>query len=244
MKADEASQRRLLDLQALDTRLGQIAHRRGKLPQQQVLDAALAEKGAVDTDLIKARTQQSDVRREVAKAESDVQLVRDRAARDRERMAAGGGAKELQSLQHELDSLARRQAELEDDQLAVMERAEGIDALVAHLEQRSGELGAAVATAESARDAAVGELDAEAGRLRDERATVTPDIAAPLLDLYEKVRLQTGMGAAAVVQRRCEGCRLELLGADVARIKAAPADEVVRCEECRRILVRTAESGL
>lgn len=245
MKADPASQLRLLDLAALDTRLAQIAHRTANLPEQKTLATAAAEKGAVDADLVKARTQAADIARDVTKAEADVQLVRDRAARDRQRLDAGTGSpKELTGLQHELDSLARRQAELEDDQLEIMERAEATDALVTHLEARAADMATTVADATAARDAAMGTLAAETADLTGRRAQITPEVGAELLTLYEKIREQTGVGAAAVVQRRCEGCRLELMGADVARLAAAPADEVVRCEECRRILVRTDESGL
>lgn len=245
MKAEHARQLRLLDLQALDTRLAQIAHRRSKLSEQQVLDAALAERSSVDSELVKASMRQSDVQRDIAKAEADVQLVRDRAARDRARLESGSGsAKDLLGLQHELDSLARRQAALEDEQLEVMEHAEAVDSLVSHLTARLEQLTEGVAKATAARDAALGALEEEAGQVQERREQILPEVGDDLLALYEKIRAQTGMGAAAVVQRRCEGCRLELLGADVVRIAQAAPDEVVRCEECRRILVRTAESGL
>lgn len=245
MKADRERQLRLLDLQACDTRLGQIRHRTANLPEQKALDALAAERLAVDADLVKARTRHSDIARDVVKAEADVQLVRDRAARNRARLDAGSGTpKELTSLQHELDSLARRQAELEDDQLEIMERAEGAEALVAHLEARAGELAGAVADATAVRDAAMATLASETADLTQRRLQIVPAVGEDLVRLYEKIGEQTGMGAAAVIARRCDGCRLELMGADVARIAAAADDEVLRCEECRRILVRTEESGL
>ncbi|MCB1255287.1 MAG: hypothetical protein KDB39_19055 [Austwickia sp.] len=245
MKADPHAQARLLELAEVDTRLGQIRHRTANLAEQKLLDTVSAERAGVDADLVKARTSASDIAREVAKAEADVQLVRDRAARNQGRLDAGTGpAKELTALQHELASLARRQTELEDEQLDIMERAEATDALVAHLQGRAAELAGAVADATAARDAAQAVLAAEAAELTARRGGLAPEVGDELFALYEKIREQTGVGAAAVVQRRCEGCRLELMGADVARLAAAPADEVLRCEECRRILVRTAESGL
>ena len=70
------------------------------------------------------------------------------------------------------------------------------------------------------------------------------DLPSDLLTLYDKIRTESGLGAALVRAGRCGGCRIELYGADLARVKSAPADEVVGCEECRRIMVRTAESGL
>ncbi|GAB77278.1 hypothetical protein SAMN05421595_1097 [Austwickia chelonae] len=245
MKADHAHQMRLLDLQALDTRLAQIAHRRAHLPEQQILDVASAEKTSADSDLVRARMQQTDVQRDVTKAEDDVQLVRDRAARNQARLNSGiGSPKELQSLQHELDSLSRRQDVLEEEQLEIMERAEAVDLMVASLEAEAARFEQSVREARRVRDAALSVLSTEADELELKRAEIVPSVDESLMKLYEKVRAQTGMGAAAVVHRRCEGCRLELLGADIARVAAAAADDVIRCEECGRIMVRTADSGL
>jgi hypothetical protein len=195
---------------------------------------------------VRKRTELSDVQREVAKAEADVQLVRDRAARDQTRLDSGTGtAKDLQALQHELQSLSRRQAELEDVEIEIMERAEAVEAEVARLEGKHAELAVKLEEATAAHDAALGDLDAEAVRVAAPRADVVAGVGEDLVALYEKIRAQSGgLGAAALRQRRCGGCQLELNNVDMNRIKAAPSDEVLRCEECRRILVRTAESGI
>jgi uncharacterized protein len=175
-----------------------------------------------------------------------VQLVRDRAARDQARLDAGtGSAKDLQAIQHELTSLARRQSELEDIELEVMERAEAAESDVAELERGRGELTTRIEALEAARDEAFARLDAEAGEIGAPRTTVVDEVGADLVALYEKIRVANGgTGAAALRQRRCGGCQLELNPVEIQRIRSAPDDEVLRCEECRRILVRTAESGL
>lgn len=237
---------RLLDLQALDTRLDQIEHRKRHLPEL----ARLAELGGrteqLDTELVRARTAESDVQREVTKAEADVQLVRDRMARNQSRLDAGQGtAKDLQALQHEIGSLTRRQTELEDLELEVMERAEALQAEAAELGARREELAGQVSELESSRDAALRELDAERDKLVAERTDIAAGVGEDLLALYDKIRASSGgVGAAPLVQRRCGGCQLELGQVDLSRIRAAEEDEVLRCEECRRILVRTSESGL
>ena len=186
------------------------------------------------------------MQREVAKAEADVQLVRDRSARDQARLNSGQGtAKDLQALQHEVASLARRQGELEDIELEVMERAETLEARVGELDAARAELTSKVEALEASRDKALAELDGEAQDLATKRANVVPGVGADLVALYEKIRANSGgVGAAALRQRRCEGCRLELNQVDINRIVAAAEDEVLRCEECRRILVRTSESGI
>ena len=200
----------------------------------------------LDDDLVRARTAEADVQREVAKADSDVQLVRDRSARDQSRLMAGQGtAKDMQALQHEVDSLTRRQAELEDIELEVMERAEGLAAAVAELEGQRAELVARIDELTAARDRVLTELETEAATVARPRADIVAGVGDELVALYEKIRASSGgIGAAALRQRRCEGCRLELNQVDINRIRAAADDEVLRCEECRRILVRTAESGL
>ena len=205
-----------------------------------------AQAQALDSELVRARTALGDVQREVSKAEADVQLVRDRAARDRARLDAGtGSAKDLQAITHELDSLARRQSELEDVELEVMERAEAAEAQVGRIEAERARVAADLEEATRARDEALQQLDREAAQVGAPRADAVAGVGADLVGLYDKIRTNSGgLGAAALRQRRCGGCQLELNTVDMNRIKAAPEDEVLRCEECRRILVRTAESGI
>jgi predicted nucleic acid-binding Zn-ribbon protein len=246
LKADPSRQWRLLDLQAIDTRLDQIAHARSHLPQKPAVEAARAELAALETQIVNARTAAHDVQRELSKSDQDVQLVRDRAARNQSRLDAGQGtAKDLQALQHELTSLARRQAELEDLEIEVMERAESLNARVTELESRRVELEEQLAQLESERDAALAKLEAEEGTVGAGRADIVAGVGDELAALYEKIRASSGgMAAAELRHRRCGGCRLELGNVDLDRIRKAPQDEVVRCEECRRIMIRTAESGL
>ena len=245
MKADPSRQRRLLDLQALDTRLAQLDHRRRTLPEHARLEELQARVEELEAEAVRARTALSDVQREVAKAEADVQLVRDRAERNRQRLEAGvGTAKDLQALQHELDSLARRQSTLEDEELEVMQRAEDLQAEVDRVQAQLAEVTAEVEEVTASRDAKVAEIEAERTEVASGRDDVVADVGADLVGLYDKIRATSGTGAAPLVQRRCGGCQLELNSVDLGRIRAAAEDEVLRCEECRRILVRTPESGV
>lgn len=245
MRAESARQQRLLDLQAIDTRLGQIAHARRTLPQLAELADLEGKARLLDDQLVRSRTELGDVQREVAKAEADVQLVRDRAARDRSRLDAGTGtAKDLQALQHELESLARRQGELEEVELEVMERAENAEHDVAELERGMAELRERITRLEADRDDALGRLAAEEETVAAPRAGIVDEVGADLVALYEKIRGTSGTGAAALRQRRCGGCQLELNPVEIQRLRSAEEDEVLRCEECNRILVRTPESGL
>ena len=245
--ATRTDQLRLLDLQALDARLDRLAHRRRTLPELAEIDRVQARLVTLHDLIVAAETEQSDIAREQVKAEADVEQVRARAARDQQLLDAGtvGSARELENLQHEIASLQRRQGDLEDVVLEIMERLEQTGArlgeLTAERDQAAGEL----VELERRRDDALGEIDAEAGELGAQRAALRDQIDAALMTMYERIRdQQGGVGAAPLRQRRCEGCRLELNTVDLNRIREAPEDQVIRCEECGRILVRTDESGL
>ncbi|KGN38996.1 zinc ribbon domain-containing protein [Knoellia subterranea] len=245
MKADPGQQATLLDLQALDTRLSQIAHARTTIPQLAEIADLEGKASLLDDQLVRSRTELGDVQRELIKAESDVQQVRDRATRDQQRLDSGvGTAKDLTAIQHELESLGRRQAELEEVELEVMERVEAIQSDVAELERGRSELTERLTRLESERDARLAELDTDEAQVSAPRGELVSGAGEALVALYDKIRATSGTGAAALRQRRCGGCQLELNPVALREIKAAPEDEVLRCEECRRILVRTPESGL
>jgi predicted nucleic acid-binding Zn-ribbon protein len=247
VNAEPAVQLRLLDLQALDVRLDQIEHRRRTLPQLAQIAELEGRVSAVRDRVVAAETEVSDLERAMAKAESDVEQVRARARKDQELLDSGriGSAKELENLQREIESLARRQADLEDAELEVMERLEDARSALAGLTAERDAVAADLDRLAAERDAALAEADKDAGWVRQEREGVVPDIPADLIALYDRLRADHGgVGAAALHQRRCEGCRMELTPTDLVRIRDAAPDALLRCEECRRILVRTPESGL
>ncbi|MEH6378453.1 C4-type zinc ribbon domain-containing protein [Streptomyces sp. KLMMK] len=247
MNAAPADQIRLLDLQALDTRLGQLAHKRTTLPEHAEIASLEADLTQHRDLLVAAQTEESDTAREQTKAEQDVDQVRQRAARDQQRLDTGVGmsAKDLENLQREVASLAKRQGDLEDVVLEVMERRESAQERVTELTGRVESVQAKVNDAVARRDAAVAGIDAEAASVTKEREIVSGSVPADLLKLYDRLReKQGGIGAARLNQRRCEGCRLELDITELNEVRAAAPDQVVRCENCSRILVRTSESGL
>ena len=246
MIADPFVQLRLLDLQAVDTALAQLAHRRRNLPELATIADCDQRAGAVRAQLVDAETALADLAAEQRRLEADVDTVRQRAEKDQRRMAAAGvPAKEIAGLQHEVASLARRQGVLEDELLELMETRETAEAEVARLRSELEAILAERATAEAARDQAFGEIDGTLAKRREERDRLAGTLPGDLLALYDKVReANGGVGAAMLRQRRCEGCRLELSGSELAGVRAAKPENVVRCDNCRRILVRTSESGL
>ncbi|MGW1795367.1 zinc ribbon domain-containing protein [Streptomyces sp. NPDC001984] len=247
MNAAPADQIRLLDVQALDVRLQQLAHKRKSLPEHAEIDSLTKDATQVRDLLVAAQTEESDCAREQTKAEQDVDQVRQRATRDQQRLDSGAvtSPKDLENLQHEIVSLAKRQGDLEDVVLEVMERREAAQERVGELTERVASVQAKIDDSTGRRDAAFEEIDREVASVTKEREVIAGAVPADLLKLYDKLREQQGgIGAAKLYQRTCQGCRQELSITDINEIRAAAPDTVVRCENCRRILVRTAESGL
>ncbi|MDQ1248479.1 MAG: uncharacterized protein QG597_2852 [Actinomycetota bacterium] len=247
MKADPEVQRLLLDLQAVDTSLDRNRHRDATLPERATV-AELQRAADADADrAVRARTVVSDLSRQVARAEGDVSSVRARADRDRALLASGNvsSSRQLSDLEHEVVSLAKRQAELEDAELEVMEQLEVAEAELAAIAAAIEAGEAARAEAVAARDGALAALATEREALLADRADLVARVPADLLASYERIR-SGGVGIAAGLVRygRCESCQMELSRVDLDAIRAAPADDVLRCPECRAIMIRTEESGL
>ncbi|WP_370069634.1 zinc ribbon domain-containing protein [Streptacidiphilus sp. MAP5-3] len=247
MNAAPADQIRLLDLQALDSRLDQLAHRRRTLPEHAEIEQRNADLSQLRSLTVAAETQLSDTQRELTKAEQDVDQVRQRAARNQKLLDSGSvsSARDLANLQHEVGSLAKRQGDLEDVVLEIMERLESAQTRVSEMTARRDDAESSAKEAEARRGVSYGSIDAEIEKTTRDREAVGAALPADLMKVYTRLRQQNGgIGAARLYQRRCEGCRVELSITDLSVVRAAAADEVLRCENCGRILVRTADSGL
>jgi predicted nucleic acid-binding Zn-ribbon protein len=246
VKADHFEQQKLLDLAAEDVALTQLAHRQRNMPEVAAVEAAAEAERTFSADVVRAETEVRDLGREVKRLESDVETVRQREDKDQRLLDSGSvSPKELTNLQHELDSLKRRQSDLEDQELELMERLEVAETTLAAAQAGLASAQADRERAEQLRDDAVGDIADSTKRHEAARAEVVAGISAPLLSLYDRIRTQTGTTGAAVLKaRQCQGCRIELYGNELATVRNADPHEVVRCENCGRILVRTAESGL
>ncbi|SDL75957.1 hypothetical protein SAMN05216298_5095 [Glycomyces sambucus] len=243
MKADLFDQRRLLELQAVDTTLTQLAQRRRKLDADPAFATATQRFRALGDKAANLTGDIADLDRDIDRVEREVDLVKNRAASDRDRMAAGASAKELEGLQSELESLARRQASLEDDEIELMERREAVDAELAEARRQLGEAETVLADAQADRGRLLGEIESETADATSSRQALTVNIPDRLVELYERIHAKQPIAAAELVGRRCGSCRIEKSPADMIPIKAAPIDEVLRCEECGCVLIRTELPG-
>lgn len=240
MKASKSAQEKLLALQALDSSLIQLDHKAKNLPVAKLLDEKTIAHASARDLCVAAETEKSDIKHELSKSEVDVEQVVARIERDEKRLASGQGTpKELEQLQHELGSLAKRRAELEEVELEVMVRIEALDQRIASLSQERDALHEEVIKLSKEKDLALEEINRAKNQTSSDRSLLASEIEAELLGLYEKIRTSAdGIGAARLHAGQCQGCHLTINASDLSKISALPEDDVVRCEECRRILVR------
>ena len=245
VKASPLQQKELLRLQALDIKVLQLSHQSKSLVQHTELASLNREAEASRMKLLGRSGELDDVRTELGRIESDVEVVEKRIARDTDRLQHTSSIKDIQALDSEIASLKKRLFDLEEIEIAVLERQEEHEAAVAVVEKERDAIVDRVKSTESARDEVLVDLTRQLDELVRDRATVAATIPEDLATLYERLRI-TGHGNAAALlrARTCSGCTMTLTGSDLADARQAPTDDVIFCPDCGAVLVRTEESGI
>ncbi|CAM3688218.1 hypothetical protein H7J08_04520 [Mycobacterium frederiksbergense] len=242
MKAEVSQQRSLLDLAEVDAELRRVDHRAANLAEQQEFERVQALYQEANDQLAVVGIALEDLDGEITKLEGEIDSVRQREDRDRTLLQGGTvNAKQLSELQHELETLERRQSSLEDSLLEVMERREELQRQQSEHLARIDALQNELSAAQLARDAALVDIEnvrqVSAGRRTELASLLNSDLVA----LYEKQRAGGGAGAGLLQGKRCGACRIEIDRGEMARILAADDDEVLRCPECGAILLRVKQ---
>ena len=240
MKASPEHQNLLIELQLIDTAISHLKIKLANLPEREQITAIHTRLENTAVELAVVETELADVAIDLRRVEVDVEQVADRIKKDESRLSSGAGSpKELEQLQHELGTLAKRQSELEDGELEVMLKHDAVKARVDELQNDQVGLKQLELELNIRLENATTAIQSEISVQQAERGQIAPKIEANLVELYEKVRTSNdGVGAALLVGNKCEGCHLSINAIEIERIKSLPADEIIRCEECRRILVR------
>ena len=240
MKATPKDQNLLIELQLIDSQVTQLKTKLAGLPELEQIAAihSRLENTAVELNVVE--TELADVTIDLKRSELDVEQVDDRIQKDEKRLASGlATPKELEQLQHEVVTLMKRKGELEDGELEILIKHDGIKGRVDELlsdqiglKQLELELNIRLENARA-------EIDKSLADLAEARSALTPKIDPALVELYNKIRLSAhGVGAALLIGNKCDGCHLAINATEIDRIKGLATDEIIRCEECRRILVR------
>jgi len=240
VQASTEQQSLILELQLLDNEIMQSNTKLKSLPEKEQLLHIEKRVTTANDELAVVKSEADKIALELRRGEVDVETVTDRIKKDEARLSSGNATpKELEQLQHEVATLKKRQESLEEIELEIMIRNDAVTA-------RSNTLNTDLASLQTLKD----EISARLQIATDEinkvitdkntaRTLVAGKVEKALLDLYEKIRTNGGgVGAAALIGNKCNGCNLAINAVEMERIKSLAKDELLRCEECRRILVR------
>lgn len=244
LKASPDAQALLLDLQLVDTKLAQIDYRARTLPELVTIAELTKEVDALRLSQRDELGATDDAQLELSRIESDVSVVEARIARDSERLQASSSVKDVAALEQELTALRKRQSDLEEIELTVMERLEQLQAVVDATSGRLADARARVAEVEASRDAALAVINDERATAAETRRTLEGALPADLLALYEKQKARYGTGASLLRGGVSQASGVKLLEDELQQIRSAAPDDVLICPSSDAILVRTGESGL
>lgn len=238
--ATRVQQRRLLDLQHVDTRIRQLRHRRANLPEQKALDDRADLLRRVTAELSSARDRLARLQLDQRRHERELETVEARYSSETQRKYSGAitSQKELEALDAELVALQARKSDLEDTLLEIMEQLEETESLISALEAREAELTEEVTAATAARNEAATAVEDELGKQNAEREAIATQLPAPVLKYYDEVRARKeGVAVAELQGRTCGGCLLELTANELQEVRDHAHRGLARCEQCGRILV-------
>lgn len=240
LKLDPFTQRRLLEIADADQAIRAAEHRRRSLPELAVIEKGTEAAKLLRQQALVAETELTDLVRAMNKLDLEVEQVRARSQRDADRLASGSASpKELENLQHEIESLSRRQGVLEDEELELMEQREEAEKALAVLHAAEAAQATELAAATSVRDTAFADVDAEISRQRESRTTVATGVPDDVMALYQRIHDSGKVAAAQLAGGRCGGCRIEIDRTALSEIRAVPVDGIARCSECGAILIRS-----
>ena len=232
---------RVLDLQNSDTTTDQLRHRRENLPERAELKALDVREAAIRESVLEPRAERDALGRDQKRLEDEVAVIEQKVATVNHQLYEEGltSPKEAQALQADLESLKRRQGVLEDEVLELMERIEPLDAALAGSVADIASVADERERTKVALVAAEAAVDAELASIAEARVGLATSVSPEMLKSYEELRPQYGgIAVARLAGSTCQGCFLSLAAAEVDELRRRPADELVHCPDCGRILVR------
>jgi predicted nucleic acid-binding Zn-ribbon protein len=239
----ESSERfhRLLEVQDLDTAIDQHLHRLANLSQRAELRTVAGRIAAIESDRSGVAAERDELGARQFSLEEQISASRTRSSEIERRLYSGQvtAARDLQAMDEEVKHLARHVSELEDRELEVMELLEPLDSRLATIDGELAGLGTQADELQRSIAEQESEIGSDLARERTERDRLAAEVPADLLSRYEQLRTRLGgTGAARLVGGSCGGCHLQLPAMELDRVKKAPPDAVIYCDQCGRILVR------
>lgn len=237
MKASEAQQTGLLDLATLDLEISRTKATLANLTSGAAFTDIRAQQRDAAAALIERRNALDSVELDISRADADLKLVEQRIEKDKLRLNQTSSSKDAQGIQSELETLAKRKSELEDLELAVLERKEEAEASFKIVMAEKQVIDGDLAAKEAANEAEIMKLRSGLDLVSAQRQQQASRIDSELMEIYAK-KAARGIPVGRLINRECGACRMTIGATALTDILAMPRDELVTCPDCQAILIR------
>jgi predicted nucleic acid-binding Zn-ribbon protein len=237
MKANLNQQADLLALGTLNQEISRAKSAINDLASGKALGDLRDQQRQLASALIDARNALDSVELELGRAETDLELVEQRIAKDNQRLTQTSSAKDAQGITHELEALAKRKSDLEDLELTIMERKDQLQSAFDDVAAQKQQLDQSLSSQESQIESELMKLRSGLDLQSAARAKQAAVLPGELVELYEK-KASRGIAVGRLLNRECGACRITIGATALAEITALPADDFATCPECQAFLVR------
>ena len=237
MKVSESQLADLLSLSNLDLEISRARLALEVLANGEAFVLLRESQRSSAAKLIESRNQLDSVELELARAEADLKLVEQRIEKDNVLLNQTSSSKDAQGIQAELETLKKRKSELEDLELAILEKKEEVESSYQTISSDKKIIDEELASKELANETEILKQRSGLDLLIQQRAQQASRIETSLLEVYEKKSLR-GVAVGRLLNRECGACRMTIGATSLAEIVATPRDELVMCPDCQAMLVR------
>lgn len=191
-----------------------------------------------------AQIQLEAAQTEMKRADADAELVSARINKDLERLTSTSSAKDAQGLEHEIESLRKRQSELEEAQLQMLEQLEAVEGWYLDAESNLNSASGGLEQAQQDLAAQIAHFESEIAELQTNRKSLVDNLPPELVTLYERQQERYGVGVSRLTGGVSSASGVTLTESDLNHIRLADPETVILCPDSNAILIRDSETGI
>jgi predicted nucleic acid-binding Zn-ribbon protein len=228
----------LVNLYGQETLLKKARLEHARLSSGEHLVEAHEEILRVAGEVSNQRALVEDAERELQRTAADLELVENRIAKDLERLNQSSNPKDIQGIQHEMDTLARRKDELETTELEIMENIDDVRSKLEQLLEHKRVLETQLEAEKASTKTSIDELGGQILEMENTVGKLRSGAPQDVLAIYDQ-RATRGVPIGKLLTSTCGACNMSLTSTAMNDLHKVPADELARCPECTAILVRS-----
>jgi uncharacterized protein len=224
----------LIDLQALDTRIGGLEREAARLPKE--IEAIQASVSAARNTLETTKARLDTTKKSIRTKEKDLDVSAAKRAKAEARLYEVKTNKEYSAVLAEIEEIKQEKSRIEEEILTLMETQERLTADIREADGRLKTQEAQARQDEAAIRTKLEVLEAELAVVRAERDSRARELPAALLSSYERIlRARAGVAVARVnATAICGACRVTIRPQAIQQLRSS--SELMLCESCGRYL--------